>query len=117
MNKCSAIRCLVNQRKRIAYRFGNPRIAGIHFHLIRHWFGTVQFHKRPDPDYIARLLGHKNWSSTQIYVNLEKMAFGEGSNDYIVKVASTTEDAQKLMEVGFDYVCTFEGKMMLRKRK
>ena len=46
-------------RKAIARKVGNPRLAKIHFHLIRHWFGTMEYHKKPDPDYVRRRLGHK----------------------------------------------------------
>jgi integrase len=37
-------------RQKIARKVGNPRLARIHFHLIRHWFGTMEYHKKPDPD-------------------------------------------------------------------
>lgn len=117
MNKSSATTSLINQRKRIANRLSNPRIAKIHFHLIRHWYATMQFHKKPDIFYISKLLGHKSVLTTQIYVNLEKMAFGEGSNEYIVKVATTVDEACKLLEVGFEYVTEVDGQKLFRKRK
>ncbi len=117
MNKSSATWCLINQRRRIAHRLSNPRVAKIHFHLIRHWYATMQYHKKPDIFYISKLLGHKSVLTTQIYVNLEKMAFGESSNDYIVKVVATVEEACKLLEVGFEYVTEMEGQKLFRKRK
>jgi len=66
---------------------------------------------------IRRLLGHKGLSSTQIYVNMEKLIFGKGSNKYVVKVATTVEELQSLLRVGFEYVTDFQGKKILRKRK
>jgi len=72
--------------------------------LIRHWFGTMEYHKRPDLDYVRRLLGHKRLSSTQIYINMEKLVFGEGSKDYVVKACATIEEFQSLLAVGFDNV-------------
>ena len=108
---------MINARTKIAIKLGNPRIAKIHFHLIRHWFGTTEYHKKPDPDYIRRLLGHKSLSSTQIYINMEKLVFGEGSKEYIVKVATTIEEIQTLLQVGFEYVTDFQGQKILRKRK
>ena len=77
----------------------------------------MEYHKKPDPDYIRRLLGHKSLSSTQIYINMEKLVFGEGSKDYIVKVCSTIEELQSLLQVGFEYVTDFEGQKVMRKRK
>lgn len=36
---------LLKQRRRIAKKLQNPRIGKIHFHLIRHWKGTMEYHK------------------------------------------------------------------------
>jgi hypothetical protein len=63
------------------------------------------------------IAGHKSVLTTQIYVNMEKMAFGECSSDYMFKVASTVEEACKLIEVGFEYVTEIESKKLFRKRK
>ncbi len=117
MTTNSAVQGLINARTKVAIKLGNPRIAKIHFHLIRHWFGTTEYHKKPDPDYIRRLLGHKSLSSTQIYIKMEKLVFGEGSKEYIVKVATTVEELQSLLQVGFEYVTDFQGQKVLRKRK
>ena len=117
MNKSNATRCLISQRKRSAYRLSNPRIGKIHFHLIRHWYATVQFHEKPDVFCISELLGRKSVLTTQVYVNMEKMAFVEGSNEHIAKVASTLDEACKLSEVGFEYVTENEGHKLFRKRK
>lgn len=84
---------------------------------MRHWFGTNEYHKRPDMEYVRRLLGHKSILNTQLYVNMEKAFFTESSEDYTVKVASTVDEACKLLEVGFEYVTEFEGKKLFRKRK
>jgi hypothetical protein len=55
--------------------------------------------------------------NTQIYVNMEQMIFNSASSDYIVKVASTIEDACKLLEVGFEFVTDISGQKLFRKRK
>jgi transposase-like protein len=78
---------------------------------------TTQYHKKPDVFYISKLLGHKSVLTTQVYVNMEKMAFVESSNEYIVKVASTLDEACKLSEVGFEYVTENEGHKLFKKRK
>jgi hypothetical protein len=51
-----------------------------------------------------------------IYVNLEQAIF-EVSDDYIVKTASTIEEATKLLEVGFEYVTDMDDRKLFRKRK
>jgi integrase len=108
--------CLAQQRKKIAKKLANPRIAKIHFHLIRHWKGTIEYHKTHDLVHVQRLLGHKSILNTMIYVNLEQAIF-EVSDDYVVKTASTVDEATKLLEVGFEYVIDMDGRKLFRKRK
>ncbi|MCW4047887.1 MAG: hypothetical protein NWE99_10090 [Candidatus Bathyarchaeota archaeon] len=56
--------------------------------------------------------------STMTYVNLEAALYHSGGNDaFHVKVASTLEEACKLLEAGFEYVTEFEGAKIFRKRK
>jgi integrase len=86
-----------SSRKAIARKVGNPRLANIHFHLIRHWFGTMEYHKKPDPDYVRRRLGHKSLQSTQIYINMEQALFSNSSNEYHVKIAESVEQAMALI--------------------
>jgi hypothetical protein len=37
--------------------------------------------------------------------------------EYICKVAKNVEEASPLIEVGFEYVCDFDGAKLFRKRK
>ena len=97
-------------------KIANSRIAKIHFHLIRQWKGTMEYHKTQHIIQVQRLLGHKSVLNTQIYVNLEQAIF-EINEDYDVKIAETLEDACKLVEVGFEYMTDMEGKKLFRKRK
>jgi len=117
MNKSSATTCLINQRKRIANRLNNPRIAKIHYHLIRHWYATLLYHKTHDIHHVAQMLGHKHTMTTEIYINMEKMAFNATYNEYNVKIASSIEEACQLLEVGFEYVTEIDGKKLFRQRK
>ena len=104
------------QRNKLARKLGNPRLAKIHFHLIRHWKGTMEYHKTQNIIYVQRLLGHKSVLNTQLYVNLEQAIF-EFNDQYEVKLASTIEEAVKFVEVGFEYVTEMDGKKLFRKRK
>ena len=117
MNKCNATTCLINQRKQIAKRLNNPRIAKIHFHLIRHWYATLLYHKTRDIHYVSKMLGHKHTMITEIYINMEKIAFNVTSNNYTGKVAKTVGEACQLIEVGFEYVTEIDGNKLFRKRK
>lgn len=106
-----------NSRRKLARKLGNPRLAKIHFHLIRHWFGTMEYHKKPDLLHVQKLLGHRNVLATQIYINLEQALFRDASDKYHVKVAETVEEATKLIAVGYEYVSTLGDQQIYRKRK
>jgi integrase len=117
VNTKYAQNCFKHSRRKLARKLGNPRLAKIHFHLIRHWFGTMQYHKKPDLIHVQKLLGHRNILATQIYINLEQALFGEANDEYHVKVAETIEEATKLLAVGYEYVSTMDNKQIYRKRK
>jgi len=77
MTRTIAENCLRHSRQRIAIKIGNPKIAKIYFHLIKHWFEINEYHKHPDMDHVCRLLGHKSILNTQISVNIEKASFAK----------------------------------------
>lgn len=52
-------------------------------------------------------------ANTLIYTQLVEFEGGE----YDSAVASSVEEAKKLVEAGFVYVCTYEGLIVFRKRK
>ena len=91
----------------------NPRLGGITFHKLRHWKATMEYHKTKDILHVMRLLGHKNIKNTMRYTQL--VDFGE--QDYVVKVAWTLEEACKLLEGGFQYVCDYDKGKIFRKPK
>ena len=64
-----------------------------------------------------RFLGHKNILYTMIYIQLEEALFKNEDEEYICKVANTIEEAKELIEVGFEYICEFDGIKAFRKRK
>jgi len=101
------------QRRRVADRLQNPRIAAIGFKTLRHWKATSEYHKTRDVLHVMQLLGHKNIRSTLVYTHL--IAFN--SDEYICKVAKTAQEATALVEQGFDYVTDAEGLKLFRKRK
>jgi len=106
------------QRNKLAAKLNNPKLLQIHLHTFRHWKATMEYHKTHDIFYVQRFLGHKNIQSTMIYVTIESQLFGvESDDEFTVKVASSLEEFVKLLEVGFEYVCDYEGKKVLRKRK
>ena len=106
-----------NQRRRIAYRLGDPRLLKIGLKEFRHFKGTMEYHKTKDIMHVKYILGHKNIQNTMIYIHIEKMLFLSEDEQFVSKVAESISEAQKLVEAGFDYVTTFDNMMLFRKRK
>jgi integrase len=101
------------QRKRIATKLKNPRILKIHFHTLRHWKATTEYAKTKNILHVMQILGHKNIQNTLLYTQL--LTFK--NDEFHSATAKTVEDAQKLVEAGFEYVCDFGDVKLFRKRK
>ena len=52
-----------------------------------------------------------------MYIDLERLAYPNGDDDYTSKAAKTEAEALSLIEAGFDYVCDFQDVKLFRKRK
>jgi hypothetical protein len=59
------------------------------------------------------LLGHRNIESTLVYTQLISFE----SDEFHSAVAKTVDEARKLLEDDFDYVCQKNDIMLFRKRK
>lgn len=105
------------QRKRMARKLENPRLEQITFHTLRHWKGTMEYHKTRDPWHVKKTLGHKSLQSTEIYINLEQAIFNDAPEEYHVKIAENLNEASKLLELGFEHVTDMDQKKLFRKRK
>jgi integrase len=112
-NKFYLRKAFLKQRKKIAFKLGNPRLLQIHFHTFRHWKATMEYAKTKDILHVMQLLGHKNIKNTLIYTQL--VNFKE--DEYVCRVAKTLEQAVQLVEAGFEYVTEMEGLKIFRKRK
>ena len=99
-------------RNKVAKRLGNPNLKRITLKTLRHWKATMEYHRTKDILHVKKLLGHKNIQNTLIYTHLIEF---EENDQFIVKVAENIEDAQKLIECGFEYVTTFDDMMIFRK--
>jgi len=106
------------QRKRIAKKLDNPRLLSISFHTLRHFKGTIEYHKTKDILRVKYILGHKNIRNTLIYIDIENTLFqGQENDEFHVRTAKTIDEACKLLEVGFEYVCEMDEVKLFRKRK
>ena len=105
------------QRKKVAEKLGNPRILQIHFHTLRHWKGTMEYHKTKDIMHVRAILGHKSINSTLIYINIEEALFNDSTDEWICKVAHNETEAIQLIEAGFQYVNNLGENAFYKKRK
>jgi hypothetical protein len=64
-----------------------------------------------------RLLGHNSLRTTLIYIDLEIALFKESNDAFSVKVATSLDEACKLLEEGFEYVCDMDNKKLFKKRR
>jgi integrase len=103
----------MNQRKRIASKLQNQRIAKITFHTFRHFHGTMEYHKTKDLLHVQQRLGHRSIMSTMLYTQLVNFE----SDDYHVKIAKNIKEDEELISAGFEYVTEREGAKIYRKRK
>ena len=106
-----------NQRKRLARKLGNPRLMQITFHTFRHWKGSMEYHKTKDIMHVKQLLGHRSIQSTMVYITIESALFQNAPDEFVSKVARNVMEAQKLVDVGFEYVCDFGNEKLFKKRK
>jgi integrase len=108
---------LGHQRKRISIKLKNPRINEINYHSFRHWKATQLYHQTKDILYVMKYLGHREVKNTLIYIDLETISFPHGGDDFHAKIARTEQEAIKLIEAGFEFVCDMSGAKLFRKRK
>jgi hypothetical protein len=91
----------------------------IHFHTLRHWKATMEYHRTKYPLHVMQFLGHKKFDSTLLYVQLEERLFKGDDDNFICKVAHNFGEAIAIIEVGFEYVTGeyADGGKIFRKRK
>ena len=54
------------ERKRLIYKLQNPRLQEIHFHTMRYWRGTLEYHRTQSLMLVKKLLGHKDIRNTEL---------------------------------------------------
>ena len=101
------------QRKRIAIKLENPRIKAISFKTLRHFKATMEYHRTKSILHVKHILGHKRIESTMVYTHLIDFE----DEEYVSQVAKTAEEARKLVEAGFEYVCTAPDYLMIFKKR
>ena len=107
-------------RKHIAFKLQNPRLKQIHFHTLRHFKATMEYHYTKDILHVKAFLGHVTLDNTLLYIQLDKQLFQNIPEDsFVTRIAHNAEEVCKLIEVGFEYVTGeySDGGKIFRKRK
>jgi len=108
---------LCNQRKAAAQKLGNPRLAQIGFHTLRHWKGTMLYHESKDLRHVQKMLGHKQITSTVIYENTACALWLTETDNFTCKVAHNEQEETDLINTGFQHVNNRGELAFYRKRK
>jgi len=104
-------------RRRLAAKLQNPRLLQIHFHTLRHWKATMEYHKTKDLLHVMAFLGHKKSDNTLLYVQLDEKLFKDSDDQFTIKTAHNADEAAKLGEIGFEPFDVIDGMHLYRKRK
>jgi integrase len=105
------------QRAKIAAKLQKPQLLKIHFHTFRHVRGTLDVHNHVPLFEVKERLGHKFISNTEKYVHWNRQLYHEKSDRYYFAAVSTIEQAQGLIETGYEYVTDMDGMKLFRKPK
>jgi hypothetical protein len=73
----------------------------------------MECHRTKDILYVMQLLGHKSINNTLVYYAANRLK----DDEYVCEVATTSEEACKLVEVGFEHACELNQSHIFRKRK
>jgi len=104
-----------NQRRRLAHEYKNPRLNRISFRTLRHWKGTIEYHRTHDLKHVQRLLGHKTSQSTDTYVHIEEQLFQHLPKEYIVRRAVSVKGCMRLAATGYEKFDDINGVHLYRK--
>ena len=100
-------------RRHLAKKLHEPELMKIRLYDFRHHYATMLYQKTKDILYVKEQLGHKRIETTLIYTYLIRFS----DEEFTSAVAKTVDDARKLIEAGFEYVCDIDENKLFRKRK
>lgn len=103
----------IRLRNTVAKKLKDATFRTIRLYDLRHFVGTMTYHRTKDIIYTQRKLGHRNLKNTMRYVQL--INFEE--EEFTSAVARTLQEACQLIEAGFEYVTEIDDAKLFRKRK
>ncbi|MDH5495130.1 MAG: site-specific integrase, partial [Candidatus Bathyarchaeota archaeon] len=82
-------------RKRIAETYNKQELKQVRLYDLRHFYGTMLYHKTRDIVHVQRKMGHRSLKNTLIYIDLADF---DTEEEFISKVAQTPKEIQQLIE-------------------
>ena len=107
----------IRYRHKLSVKLQNHRLVQVHFHTLRHWRATMEYHNTRDLLHTMAFLGHKKSDNTLLYVQLDEKLFKDQDDKFIIKAVHSVEEAIKLGEIGFQPYDIIDGVRLYRKRK
>ena len=87
------------------------------FHSLRHFRGTMEYHKTKDILHVKYILGHRNIRNTLIYIDIERALWQGVPEESTTRVAHSVQEACELIEAGFEKADEYNDLHIYRKRK
>ena len=95
-------------------KLNDPELRKVRLYDLWHYYATMLYKRTKDILLVNEQLGHNNINNTLIYTHLVNFSDKE---EYYSATAKTVQEAAKLTEQGFDFVCDLDGVKLFRKRK
>jgi hypothetical protein len=78
----------------------------------------MEYHKTKDLVHVQIRLGHRDITSTMVYINIEQALWMNSEDEWTSKVSHSIEEERKLINAGFELVrAVNETTAIYRKRK
>jgi len=104
-------------RKKIVAKFNKPEWLKLHFHSFRHIRGTLDIMNGIPLYEVKDKLGHRCISNTDKYVHWAKQLQPEGNDKYSTQTVATDDEADRLIENGWQFICVNPNTQRLHFRK
>ncbi len=101
-------------RTRAANKLNKPELKQIMLKSLRNYSAAQLYYATQDPWRVMLHLGHKKLDTTQHYIS---GMLPQGEEEYTCKTATTIQEAQTLIEAGFQYITEIDGTKLFKKRK
>jgi integrase len=101
-------------RNKLAAKLCDSSLKQVTLYSLRHRYATMLYYRTKDILLVKQQLGHRKTETTLVYTQLFNFSDNE---EFYSATAKSVEEAQKLIEQGFDYVCEVDAVKLFRKRK